>query len=66
MRMKYYESLRKKAGKVIATENRRRASVIQEEDGENTPLLRSGGNRHSINNAPQGFLVSSKFFLLLS
>ena len=58
--MKYYDSIRKKAGKAIATENRRRVtSIIQEEtDGENTPLL---GGSHSINNAAEGFLVSYDF-----
>lgn len=48
--MKYYDSCRK----MVIAENRRRASVIQEEDSENAPLL---GQNPSINSAA-GFLVS--------
>ena len=52
-RLKLYNSLQKYAKKATETENRRRASVIREEEGEATPLL-----GHSISNAAEGFLVS--------
>ena len=57
LRISYYSKLQTNAKSVVATENRRRTSVIEEEDGENTPLLGSRGS-HSISNAADGFLVS--------
>ena len=54
MRLKYYSTCRKME---LKENHARRASVIQEEEGENTPLL---NNNHSINNAAEGFLV--RFF----
>ena len=60
LRMKYYDSIRKNAGKANLTENRRRAFTIQEDvDGESAPLL---GGSNSINNETDGFLVSLFFF----
>ena len=58
IRLKYYDSCRKMA----LAENRRRASVIQEEEGEATPLL---ANNPSISNQAEGFLVSkiTNFYL---
>jgi len=54
LRMKYYDSIRKNAGKANLTENRRRAFTIQEDvDGESAPLL---GGSNSINNETDGFL----------
>ncbi len=50
IRLKYYESCRK----MVIAENQRRASIIQEEEGESTPLLQ---NNPSINHT-DGFLVS--------
>ena len=59
LRMKYYDSIRKNAGKANLTENRRRAFTIQEDvDGESAPLL---GGSNSINNETDGFLVSLFF-----
>ena len=52
-RLKLYNTLQKCAKKASETQNRRRASVIREEEGEATPLL-----GHSISNAAEGFLVS--------
>ena len=59
-RQKYYKTIQKCAKKVVQTENRRRASVIREEEGEATPLL-----GHSISNAAEGFLVSYLDILLV-
>ena len=59
-RQKYYKTIQRCAKKVVQTENRRRASVIREEEGEATPLL-----GHSISNAAEGFLVSYWDILLV-
>ena len=59
-RQKYYKSLQNCAKNVVQTDNRRRTSVIREEEGEATPLL-----GHSISNAAEGFLVSYLDILLV-
>ena len=59
-RHKYYKTLQNCAKNVVQTDNRRRASVIREEEGEATPLL-----GYSISNAAEGFLVSYLDILLV-